>query len=201
MREAPPGLLEQYAALSNHLEWAKSGRAAEDPVQARSVESEIRAFCDRWEGKLDFPEFDDALREMRAISDRMRTLLEGKFLEDLRDLVEKRHSVLLQPLLFEAEMKVLEIWKVAPAAMRPELEKAIQGDRAAGPFDPERFYRQMETDAENVNADYQRAFASMEASWADRFDAETRDRLSSADLAEAQRWRLDLANQLGVPPN
>ena len=96
---------------------------------------------------------------------------------------------------------MLDIWKLAPLELRPGLEEAIAGKPNPLPLNPEAFYREMEADAEEARADYDRAYAAMEATWGDRFPPETRDHLATADLAEAERWRRDLANQLGVPPN
>ena len=201
MPEPPPGLFEQYDALQMHLEWAESGHAEEDPVQARLIETEIREFVARWHGQLDLPKFDAAMQKLVSVADALREILERAFLEDLRELVEHRHSVLLEPHLFQQGLRLLNIWKLAPLELRPGLEEAMAGTPNPPPFDPEAFYRELEAMGAETQADYDRAYAAMNATWGDRFTPETRDHLATADLAEAERWRRDLAHQLGVPPN
>ena len=201
MPEPPPELFEQYEALKNHIEWADSGHANEDAVQAQLIETEIHDFVARWHGHLGFPELDTAMRKLLSVADGLRGILDRAFLEDLRELVEHRHSVLLEPLLFQQSLRILEIWKLAPPELRPGLEEAIAGRPNPPPFDPDAFYREMKANEADTRTEYDHACAAMDATWGDRFTRETRDQLATADLAEAERWRRGLAQQLGVPPN
>jgi hypothetical protein len=107
-------------------------------------------------------------------------------------LLEKRHSVLIEPLIFEADIAFLNIMKQVPDSLRPELEKIFRESQGYE-FDAERFYRQVEKDSQDNIAEYNQAFAKMEVTWPDHFTAETRARLAGAPIEEINAWKAEVA--------
>ena len=155
------------------------------------------AFLDRWQGKLRIPEFESAFAELRPSVDQIGRLLEAKYLEALAELLEKRHTVLIEPLIFDLDLQHIKIMQLAPPELLPDLEKIFR-EKMGYDYDAERFYREAEAAEGEYETEYKQAFATMEVDWPERFDPETRARLSQAPIEEINQWKADTAAELAV---
>ena len=174
------------------MDWAEAGGPVTEVVRGQEAHTEMRDFLDRWQGKTGVRELEKVLANLRPAVDKIGQALEIEYLKALRDLLEKRHSVLIEPLLFEADIAYLNIMKQVPDSLRPELEKIFRESQGYD-FDAERFYREIEKDSQDNITEYDQALAKMEVTWPDHFTAETRDRLSRAPIEEINAWKADLS--------
>lgn len=188
----PPEFPEEYEAFRSRLDWAGEGYFRDhDVVQAQLCYAEMQDFLVRWQGKTGHPELEEGLAACAPIVAALKKALRASYLEALADLVEKRHSVLLSPILFEGDLKILALHKQMPEHLRPEFERTVLGHD--GVFDPEAFFRQAETDTEASETAYQQALAAMEITWPDHFTGADRTRLANARIEEINIWRGELA--------
>jgi hypothetical protein len=197
VKRPPESFIRDYEAFRERLDWANAGGIREDVVRAQAVYIEMRDFLDPWQGKIGVAAMEAGLAELRPIVDRIAALLETEYLKALADLLERRHTVLIHPLIFEGGVALLELMKVAPEKMRPGLEKIFR-ESMGYDFDAERFYRENEADFEIYDTEYAQAFAKMEVTWPDRFSAETRARLARAEIEEINAWKVEVGRQLAL---
>lgn len=197
MKRPPDKFIQEYETFRERWRWAQRGIDDNDLVAAQSAHAGMTDFLDRWQGNVGVPEFEEAMALLRPHAEMIGRLLESKFLEALRDLVEKRHSLLIEPKMFDLGIKFLKVMEVAPPPLRPSLEQIFREDHGYD-YDPERFYRESEAEAEVCAADYNQALLEMGIVWGDRLTPALRQRLASADLPEVNRWRTEVAQQLAA---
>ena len=195
MKEPPREFIEGYDAFRERFEWAQRAVADDDLLQIQLCHADIAAFLDRWEGQTGVPELEKGLTELRPSIDQIGRLLETKYTEALRELLEKRHTVLIEPMIFRAGLAFLKIMQKAPEALRPGLEKIFR-EHNGYLFDAERYYRESEPSLAEYTAEYDQAFTQMELTWPDSFDTETRERLVQATIEEINLWKNDLTAQV-----
>jgi hypothetical protein len=196
VKRPPESFISDYEVFRERMEWVDAGGSAEDVVRGQSVYTEMRNFLDRWQGRTGVAELDTALADMRPAVENIGHALEIEYLKALRDLLEKRHTVLIEPTIFEAGVAFLGLMKHAPEALRPGLEKIFR-ESMSYDFDAERFYRENEKDLEEYTAEYNQAFAIMEVTWPDHFTAETCARLANAPIEEINSWKAEVSVRLG----
>lgn len=195
VKRPPESFIRDYEVFRERMEWANAGGIREDIVRAQAVYGELRDFLDRWQGKIGVSELESALASLRPVVDNIAAALEAEYLKALADLLERRHTVLIHPLIFESGVALLEVMKTAPEKLRPGLEKIFR-ESMGYDFDAERFYRENEADFAIYDAEYAQALAKMEATWPDHFTAEIRARLARAEIEEINAWKADVATQL-----
>lgn len=195
MQHPPQKFFEEYQLFRERLEWAERGLADGDLVQSQLTHAEMSGFLDRWQGKIGLAEFESVFVTLRSPVDQIGRLLKAKYLGALAALLEKRHSVLIEPNIFEAGVAFIRTLQAAPGALRPELERIFR-EHNGYDFDAERYYRESEAALEGYTAAYQEALARMEVDWPDRLTAETGARLARAPLAEINQWKAEVATQL-----
>jgi hypothetical protein len=199
MKRPPESFISDYAAFRERMEWAELSMDEEDFAHVELVHSQMQEFLGRWQGNVAVAELEEVLVRLRPAVDQIGQALKVKYLEALSDLLEKRHSVLIEPLLFEADIAYLNIMKQVPDSLRPELEKTFRESRGYD-FDAERFYREIERDGQDNITEYNQALAKMELTWPDHFTAETRARLAQAPIEEINAWKAQVNSRLNTVP-
>ncbi len=197
MKRPPKKFFREYAAFRERFDWAMRSVRDGDVVQNQLTHADLLAFLDRWQGRLRIPEFEDAFVELRPCVEQIGRLLGVKYLEALADLLEKRHSVLIEPLIFKLDLDHIKIMQAAPPELLPELKRIFR-EKMGYEFDAERFYREAEAAEGEYEIEYNQAFATMEVDWPERFDPETRARLNQAPIEEINQWKTDTAAELAV---
>jgi hypothetical protein len=187
--------MRDYEAFRERMDWAEAGDIAEDVVRAQIVYSDMRDFLDRWQGSIGVSELETVLARLRRAVDKIARAIEIEYLKALQDLLEKRHSVLIEPLLFQADIAYLNVMKHVPDSLRPELEKIFRESQGYD-FDAERFYRQIEKDGRDNTTEYNQALAKMDVNWPDHFTAETRAGLAQAPIEEINAWKAEVSAKL-----
>lgn len=172
VKRPPESFIRDYAAFRERMDWFEATGIGEDVVRAQTLYSEMRDFLDRWQGSIGVSELEAGLADLRPVVAEIAQALEIEYLKALQDLLEKRHSVLIEPLLVKAELAYLEIMKHAPDSLQPELQKIFRESHGYD-FDAERFYRETEQSGEDNINEYNQALAKMEITWPDHFTAET----------------------------
>ena len=192
MKRPPAKFFEQYQAFRTRWDWAERGLEAGDVVQAKLTVADMRAFVERWQGRIGIAELEGALALMREQVDRIEAVLALKQTEDLLALLEVRRVWLVEQGLAKAALPLLEIMKTAPTPLRPGLEQIFRESHGYD-FDAERFFREGEAALEKCEADYRKALATMESNWPEWMTAATRQRLDAADSGAAiDQWRAEL---------
>lgn len=195
MKRPPQKFFEEYQLFRERFEWAERGLADGDLVQSQLTHAEMSGFLDRWQGKMGLPEFESVFAALRSPVEQIARLLEAKYLEALAALLEKRHSVLVEPAIFEAGVAYIRTLQAAPEALRPELERIFR-EHNGYDFDAERYYRESEGALEEYTAEYEEALAKMEVDWPNPLTAEIRARLALAPIEEINQWKAEIATQL-----
>ena len=197
MKRPPQKFFREYATFRERFDWAARGIEEGDLPQSQLAHAEMLGFLDRWQGKIGIPEFESAFAQLRPSVDQIGRLLEAKYLAALAELLEKRHTVLIEPLIFDAGLQHIKIMQLAPPELLPGLEKIFR-EKMGYEYDAERFYRESEAAQTEYEAEYKQAFATMEVNWPERFDAEIRARLSQAPIEEINQWKADTAAELAA---
>lgn len=197
MKRPPKKFIREYAAFRERFDWAGRGIEEGDLPQSQLAHAEMLAFLDRWQGKLRIPEFESAFAELRPSVDQIGRLLEAKYLAALAELLEKRHTVLIEPLIFDLDLQHIKIMQLAPPELLPGLEKIFR-EKMGYDYDAERFYRESEAAQGKYETEFNQACATMEVDWPERFDAETRARLSQAPIEEINQWKAETAAELAA---
>ncbi|HSV64165.1 MAG TPA: hypothetical protein VLH83_12550 [Chthoniobacterales bacterium] len=195
MKRPPESFISDYAVFRERVDWAERADLDEDLVQTQLFYANMREFLDRWQGNIGVTELEAGLAKVRPIVDKIGQLIDQKYLEALRDLLERRHTVLIHPQIYEIGLAYLEIMKLTPEKLRPEL-KSIFRESIGYDFDAERFYREIEGDFEKYGTEYNQALAIMEVTWPDHFTAETRARLAREPIEKINDWKAKVSAQL-----
>jgi hypothetical protein len=195
VKRPPESFFRDYEAFRERMDWAERADLHEDLVQSQLTYADMREFLNRWEGKTGVSELELVLTRMRSAVDNIGQGLEVEYLKALVDLLERRHTALIHPLIFKTGVTFLEIMKTAPEKLRPGLEKVFK-ESIGYDFDAERFYRENEADFEKYEAEYAQALAQMEVTWPDHFTTETRARLTHAAIEEINAWKAEVAAKL-----
>jgi hypothetical protein len=177
------------------MEWAELGGADEDLIKGQLVHADMRDFLDRWQGKTGIDEVERVLSSLRPLVEKIGRVLESKYLEALRDLLEQRHTVLIAPLIFEGGIAMLGLIKHSPESLRPGFHKIFR-ESMGYDFDAERYFRENESDMDDYTVEYNQALAKMEVTWPERFNAETRARLAHAEIEEINAWKAEVTTQV-----
>lgn len=195
VKRPPESFIRDYETFREGMDWFEAGGLDEDVVRAQNFYNDVLDFLDRWQGNVGVSELEEALGKLRPTVNKIGQALEIEYRKALRDLLEKRHSVLIEPILFKADIAFLGIMKNAPDSLQPELKKIFRESQGYD-FDAERFYRRIEKDGQDNIAEYEQAFAAMEVTWPDHFTAETRARLTRAPIEEINVWKAAVSSRL-----
>jgi len=199
--EYPADFPDAYAAFRERYDWGRQ-RMKEQPDdirQARMIADDICGFVAEWRPRLAFDaEFFSALGEFGEIGERIGRQARKLALERLEDLVEARDTWFVGEALLQADIALIEMWKIAPEPLRSELEKIVHEHGVPLPFDPEQVYRTAEKHLEEDEADYRRKLAAFEIDCPELMNEALRRRLDAYTREDYEPWKAEIARQVAA---